>query len=151
MRRLGVVASAMLAAITAISAQEPAAPLFKSGVERVALAAVVRDTRGKLVTNLTAEDFELIDAGRKTPLIGVWSEASPASVGLLLDASGSMATKLERARETSKLLLAGLQPGLDEAGIYSFDTELQELRPFSTTFNMAEDVWSHTKAFGATS
>ena len=99
-------------AVAAVAAQQPAGPLFKSGVQRVALAAVVRDGKGKLVTDLTAKDFELLDAGHPTPLIGVWSEPSPASVALLLDASGSMATKLERARELSRNLLAGLQPGV---------------------------------------
>jgi VWFA-related protein len=120
-------------------------------VQRVALAAVVRDGKGKLVKDLTAKDFELLDAGRRTPLIGVWSEPSPASVAVLLDASGSMATKLERARETSRNLLGGLQPGIDEAALFSFDTELKELRSFSTNLGAADGAWASTRAFGATS
>jgi Ca-activated chloride channel family protein len=136
---------------TGVAAQEPVQPLFKSGVQRVALAAVVRDGKGRLVTDLTAKDFELLDAGHPTPLIGVWSEPSPASVALLLDASGSMATKLERARETSRNLIAGLQPGVDEAALFSFDTELKELRAFSTDLGSADLAWSTTKAYGATS
>jgi VWFA-related protein len=117
----------------------------------VALAAVVRDGKGKLVKDLTAKDFELLDAGHRTPLIGVWSEPSPASVAVLMDASGSMATKLERARETSRNLLGGLQPGVDEAALFSFDTQLKELREFSTQFSTGDGVWASTKAFGATS
>src|SRR5712692_4238015 len=93
-----VFAVVFLAAARA-SAQQPSSSVFKSGIERVALAAVVRDGKGKLVTNLTAGDFELYDSGHRAPLIGVWSEPNPASVALLLDASGSMATKLQRARE----------------------------------------------------
>ena len=126
-------------------------PIFRSAVQRVALAAVVRDGKGKLVKDLTAKDFELLDSGRRTPLIGVWSEASPASVAVLMDASGSMATKLERARETSRNLLAGLQPGVDEAALFSFDTEMKELRAFSTSFSAADGAWASTRAFGATS
>jgi len=135
----------------ALSAQEASTPVFKGGVERVALAAIVRDERGKLVTNLSDRDFELFDSGHRKPLIGVWSEASPASVALLLDASGSMATKFERAREASRDILAGLTPGFDEAALYSFDTELKELRPFSKTFSSSDEAWAGTKAFGATS
>ena len=126
-------------------------PIFRSAVQRVALAAVVRDGKGKLVKDLTAKDFELLDSGRRTPLIGVWSEPSPASVAVLMDASGSMATKLERARETSRNLLAGLQPGVDEAALFSFDTEMKELRAFSTSFSAADGAWASTRAFGATS
>jgi Ca-activated chloride channel homolog len=136
---------------TAARAQQTPEPLFKTGVERVALAAIVRDGKGKLVTDLTARDFELLDSGRRTPLIGVWSEPSPASVALLLDASGSMATKLERARETARYLLGGLQPGADEAALFSFDTTLTELQPFSTNLEASAPAWAATRAFGATS
>ena len=142
---------ALFAAASNAAAQEPAVPIFKSGVERLALAAVVRDSKGKPVPDLTAGDFELLDAGRRTPLIGVWSEPSPASVALLVDASGSMATKLERARETARYLIGGLQPGLDEAALYSFDTALRELRPFSTKLDVNDDAWALTRAYGATS
>jgi Ca-activated chloride channel family protein len=138
-------------AATQASAQKTPDPVFKSGVERVALAAVVRDGKGKLVTNLTAGDFELYDSGRRAPLVGVWSEPSAASVALLLDASGSMATKLERARETARYLIGGLQPGADEAALYSFDTSLKELRPFSTELDHADSAWAATRAYGATS
>jgi VWFA-related protein len=62
-----------------------------------------------------------------------------------------MATKLERARETSRNLLAGLQPGVDEAALFSFDTEMKELRAFSTSFSAADGAWASTRAFGATS
>lgn len=127
----------VIAAI-AVAAQQETAPLYRAGVERVALSAVVRDGRGKLVTDLTERDFELLDSGRRTPLIGVWSEPSPASVALLLDASGSMATKLERARDTARYLLSGLQPGVDEAALFSFDTALTELQPFSTNVEASD-------------
>jgi len=130
---------------------EPSSPVFKSGVERVALAAIVRDGKGKLVTDLTARDFELLDSGKRASLIGVWTEPSASSVAVLLDASGSMATKMERAREAIRYVLGGLQPGFDEAGLFSFDTQLQEIRPFSTTIETSDEVWSKTRAFGATS
>ena len=143
---------ALFAAGAGLQAQDQTStPVFKSGVERVAVAAIVRDGKGRLVTDLTARDFELLDSGHRTPLIGVWTEPSPASVALLMDASGSMATKFERARETMRNLLTSLQPGVDEAALFSFDTELHEVRPFSSTFDTSDAVWSSTKAFGATS
>lgn len=151
MRNVAYALGVLVLCAAATVAQQPSQPVFKAGVERVALAAVVRDAKGKLVTDLTARDFELFDSGRPTPLIGVWAEPSPASVALLLDASGSMATKLDRAREAARYLVGGLQPGVDEAALYSFDTALKELRPFSTTFEASSDAWALTKAYGATS
>lgn len=144
-------AIALAAASTHVAAQQAAVPAFRSGVERVALTAVVRDSRGKLVSDLAAHDFELIDSGRSRQLIGVWSEASPASVALLMDASGSMATKMDRARETAQAFIAGLQPGVDEVALYAFDTTLKEIRPFSTSLADVQGAWNATRAYGATS
>jgi Ca-activated chloride channel homolog len=148
---VGLVTAAALAPFAAIVAQEPAPAVFKSGVERVAVAAIVRDTRGKLVSNLQARDFELLDSGRARPLIGAWSEPSPASVAILMDASGSMATKMDQARETAHLLVSGLKPGVDEVAFYSFDTELRELKPFTKSFETSMGAWTSTRAYGATS
>ena len=133
------------------SAQESVPTVFKSAVERVAVTAVVRDSRGKLVTNLQPSDFELLADGRPHPMVGVWSEASPASVGILMDVSGSMATKLERARDAARTIVAGLKPGVDEVAFYTFDTTLTQVRPFSDDFANSESAWLEAKAFGATS
>ena len=61
-----------------------------------------------------------------------------------------MATKMARARETADTLVAGLEPGADEVALYSFDTSLKEVRPFSKDFT-AGRRWDETKAYGATS
>jgi VWFA-related protein len=139
------------ATFTVPAAQEPGTVVFKSSVEQVAVAALVRDSRGKLVTDLKPDDFELFDDGHKRKLTNVWSEPSPASVAILMDASGSMSTKMARARETASALVAGLKPGEDEVALFSFDTRLHEVRPFSTTFTAAEGAWDATRAYGATS
>ena len=130
---------ALLAAVS-VAAQDADVIVFKSSVEQVAVAAIVRDSKGKLVKNLKPSDFELIDEGQKRPLTNVWSEPSPASVAILMDASGSMASKLDRARETADMLIAGLKPGADEVAMYAFDTTLQEVRPFSSTFASRDGV-----------
>ena len=137
--------------IAAPAAQEQATAVFKSGVEQVAVAALVRDTRGRLVTTLKPVDFELFEDGRKRAISNVWSEPSPASVAVLMDASGSMATKMARARETANTLVSGLKPGSDEAAFYAFDTTLREVRAFSKAFPTTDAAWDETRAFGATS
>jgi Ca-activated chloride channel family protein len=151
MRKLISLSLLTASVVVAPAAQEPGVVVFKSGVEQVAVAALVRDSRGRLVTNLKASDFELFDDGQKRPLSNVWSEPSPASVAILMDASGSMAAKLARARETANTLVAGLKPGADEVALYSFDTALHEVRPFSSTFTATDGAWDATRAYGATS
>jgi VWFA-related protein len=68
-----------------------------------------------------------------------------------MDVSGSMASKLPRAREAANMLVAGLQPGSDEVAFYSFDTSLSEVHPFTTKFGGTNEAWNAAKAFGATS
>ena len=141
--------AALSAAVPA--AQESGAIVFKSSVEQVAVAAQVRDAKGRMVPDLKASDFELFDDGQRRTLSNVWSEPSPASVAILMDASGSMSTKMARARETANTLVTLLKPGADEVAMYSFDTSLKEVRPFSTAFKPSDRAWDSTKAFGATS
>ena len=148
---IGALAVSISVAASAAAQQEPAPPAFKSAVERVAITAIVRDSKGRLVKDLTARDFELVDSGRSRPLINVWSEPSPASVAILMDASGSMATKMDRARATAELFIAGMQNGVDELALYSFDTQLKEIRPFSKDLGAAEGALAATHAYGATS
>jgi Ca-activated chloride channel family protein len=151
MRQLFCVSTLTLAVcIAAMGAQEPATAVFKSGVEQVAVAALVRDGRGKLVKTLKASDFELFEDGRKRSISNVWSEPSPASVAILMDASGSMSAKMGRARETANVLVSGLMPGRDEVGFYAFDTSLREIRPFTKAFAI-DGAWDSTTAYGATS
>ena len=142
---------AVAVSIVTPAAQEPAPAIFKSSVEQVAVAALVRDTRGRLVTTLKPSDFELFEDGRKRSITNVWSEPSPASVAILMDASGSMSTKMARARETANALVSGLKPGSDEVAFYAFDTTLQEIRPFSKAFMATDGAWDGTTAYGATS
>lgn len=153
MRYLFFCLAVMTAAVAVVSpaAQEPTTAVFKSGVEQIAVAALVRDSRGRLITDLKPGDFELFDDGQRRALSNVWSEPSPASVAILMDASGSMATKMDRARETANALVAGLQPGADEVAFYAFDTALREVRPFSTRFSTTDGAWDGTMAYGATS
>ena len=148
---LSLVLLAAALARVAPAAQEAGAIVFKSSVEQVAVAAQVRDERGRMVPNLGASDFELFDDGQKRALSNVWSEPSPASIAILMDVSGSMSTKLARARETATSLVTLLKPGADEVALYSFDTALNEVRPFSTTFTPSDRAWDGTRAFGATS
>ncbi len=106
---------------------------FKSGIDLVTVSAVVRDHKGRVVTDLTRADFELLDAGVPRPITDFRAEQAGVSVALLFDASGSMqvSAKIEAARRAARHVLAWLKPGVDELAIYSFDSGLRQLQPFS--------------------
>jgi Ca-activated chloride channel family protein len=135
------------------AAQTASAPVFKTGVDRVTLFATVRDRRGRVVTDLTRVDFELLDAGERRSIVEFRAGRARVSLALVMDVSGSMAigSKAARARLVVKEVLASLEPDKDEVAMYAFDTELREVQPFSTATDRLPGTYEGTEAFGATS
>src|SRR5687767_12625752 len=109
-----LVVMALLAALgLPVWAQEIPAAVFKSSVDLVSMAATVRDARGKIVSSLRRDDFEVFDAGQQRPVLDLRTEsAAPASVALLVDGSGSMKLGLasDAALRISSAILGSLKP-----------------------------------------
>jgi len=144
----------VLAGYTASGAATQEPPVFRAGVERVTVAATVKTKRGKPVLNLNKEDFELFDKGIATPITDFRSDAGPVSVALLVDFSGSMglAARRQATHDAAYHLVTGLTPGVDQVGLYIFDSHLRELQRLAPA---PGDVLSQLEAvsrpFGATS
>jgi Ca-activated chloride channel family protein len=115
--------------------QQSQVPTFKAGVDLVSVSVVVRDRDGRPVTGLSREDFELVDKGRPRSISDFRSEPAPISLAVLLDTSGSMRIdpKWQNARDAVVKLASGLDRGRDRIALYTFDTELHEVQPFTTT------------------
>ncbi len=126
-------------------------PTFRSSVDLVRLAAVVRDQKGRFVRDLTARDFDVFDNGRLRPIIDFHQEVPGLSVALLFDISGSMQGQLVHARETATMLLSVLDPVRDESGIFQFDTRLEETAAFRSGIRQLPASMSKIIPFGATS
>lgn len=153
-----VVASAQTSAESSGPAVEaPQGLTFKSGIDLVTVSAVVRDKKGRVVKDLGRTDFELFDGGKRRPITEFRPDAAPVSIALLFDASGSMqvASKIEEAKAAAQQLLAWLQPGQDEVGIFSFDSALHVLQPFTVHRNGDRDGMQRSmtgiEPFGMTS
>jgi VWFA-related protein len=83
-----VITLAALAAAVTVSAQEGFR--FRSGVELINVTASVTDDSGRFVSNLTKGDFTLYEDGKVQEITHFSNERVPVSLGILLDASGSM-------------------------------------------------------------
>jgi VWFA-related protein len=132
--------------------QEPQAT-FKSGVEVVTLSVAVRDDEGKVIQNLTKADFEVFDSGFKKEIRDFYVGDSPISLALLLDISGSMAVggNMDRAREAVAVATMNLRTNTDEAALFTFDSELQEVVGFTTDTRRIHKVGLRGKPWGQTS
>ena len=154
-RRTGVVGAAMMV-LTLGSAVSPAAgqqsvATFKSSVDLVRITAVVRDRKGRFVQDLSARDFEVLDGGLTRPITDFRTDSSGVSVALLFDVSGSMEARLPNAREAAEHLLSWLDAKRDEAAIFTFDTRLVEVTPFTVGLKTLPPSMTSVVPFGATS
>jgi Ca-activated chloride channel homolog len=125
-------ASVALAGWLVIGQQPP--PVFRTGVDLVNIGVTVTDRRGVLTTNLTAEDFEIYEDGKKQT-IGFFATgertgdaAMPAMhLGLLLDVSGSMADDIGFTKTAAIKFLNTLTDASDIT-VLDFDTEVRAAR-----------------------
>ena len=131
------------------SAQEAT---FRSGVEAVSVTVSVRDNRNRVVRDLKQDDFQVIDSGFGKPIQDFWSGDAPISLGILLDISGSMAVggNMDRARQAVDIALANMRYG-DEAALYTFDSRLEQVVPFTTELERIKAVSLAGTPFGMTS
>jgi Ca-activated chloride channel family protein len=124
---------------------------FKTGVDLVRVAAVVRDKRGRFVQDLSSRDFEVIDGGVARTITDFRHDSSGVSVALLMDVSGSMEGSLKNAEEAATHLLGWLDSTRDEAAVFAFDTRLEEIAPFTAGLKTLPPSLSAIVPFGATS
>jgi VWFA-related protein len=115
---------------------------FKTGVEVVTVTASVRDSRGRVIRNLKKTDFEVIDDGMPREIRDFHSGDSPVSLAVLLDISGSMSVggNMNRAREAVAVAMANLRNQSDEAALFTFDSELQEVVRFTKDLDRVRRV-----------
>ncbi|MGC4085424.1 MAG: VWA domain-containing protein [Vicinamibacterales bacterium] len=124
---------------------------FKSSVDSVRLTAVVRDKKGRFVRDMTVRDFEVLDGGISRRITEFRHDESALSIAFLFDVSGSMESRLTHAREAAEQILSGLTQEGDEAAVYTFDTRLEEITPFTTGLQRLPQAMQTMTPFGATS
>jgi Ca-activated chloride channel homolog len=129
----------------------PPTVTFKSSIDVVRVAAVVRDHKGRFVPDLAARDFEVFDGGQQKSISDFRADLTGVSIALLFDVSGSMESKLTSAREAASHVLSWLDGAQDEAAIFTFDTHLDEVTPFTANLKSLPESLSAVVPFGATS
>jgi VWFA-related protein len=157
----GIVASLLVAAGAHVSAQSGSAipqdqrpqASFKASVEVVTVSVAVRDSRGRIVRDLKKSDFTVLDRGFGRAIKDFYSGDSPVSLALLLDISGSMAVggNIDRARDAVAVATMNLRQGSDEAALFTFDSELQEVVQFTKELDHVRRVSLRGTPWGKTS
>jgi Ca-activated chloride channel family protein len=127
MARKVLIALVFVTLVAGIQAQ----PRFRAGVDLATFGVTVTDKRGNIVTDLTKDDFEILEDGKRqavdyfAPGDG---DASPAMhVGLMVDASGSMLNDMKLAQGAAIKFL-NMLPSADDITLVDFDTQVRVTR-----------------------
>jgi Ca-activated chloride channel family protein len=99
------------------------APIFRGGVQTVALYATVTDESGRLVPDLQQKDFDIYDNGKLQTITVFKSDVQPVTVLLTLDTSGSMTMTLNLLKDAAEAFVIRLLP-FDRARITNFDDKI---------------------------
>jgi Ca-activated chloride channel family protein len=135
----------MFAAGASLLAGAQQTPIFKAATETVPIYATVQDRNGRLVPDLTRDDFEVFDSGKPVAITVFSNEIQPITVVVLLDMSGSMANRLLRVREGALHFIRALRPE-DRARIGTFGEEIA-ISPWLTNDKirleriLGEELW----------
>jgi Ca-activated chloride channel family protein len=127
---------AMWAAILSVPvvsgvSRPPDQPVFRSGVDLTTFAATITDKKGNIVTDLTKDDFEVVEDGKRQAIEffangdGDW--APPMHVGLMVDASGSMQSDIKLAQGAAIKFL-NMLPAAEDVTLVDFDTQVRITR-----------------------
>jgi VWFA-related protein len=108
-------------------------PTIAVEVKTVSVLATVRDKHGKIVSNLTKNDFQLDEDGRPQTINYFAHESDlPLRLGLLVDTSLSQRRVLDQERSASYSFLDKLlRQDKDLAFVIHFDREVELLQDFT--------------------
>jgi len=120
-RALPIVLLAAAGALTAATPRQQA--MFSSSARTVAVYATVLDKDGRLVTNLTKKDFQILDNGKPAEITVFSNDEQSLTVALMLDMSESMQTRLTLVKDSTRKFIDALKPA-DRLRIGTFAEEV---------------------------
>src|SRR3954468_2897013 len=104
---------------------------FRTAIDLVHFGVVVTDKQGTPITGLTADDFEIKEAGKPQTIkffaAGDPAESPPLHIGFLVDTSGSMEDDIKDVRKAAIKFLNTMEQAVDIT-LVDFDTEVRVAR-----------------------
>ncbi|HYO99729.1 MAG TPA: VWA domain-containing protein [Pyrinomonadaceae bacterium] len=98
----------------------------------VPVSATVTDTRGKAITDLTVEDFELRVDGQPKPIGGLSHAETPVRMVMLFDNSDSIRSSREFEKQAAMRFFKSVLRPVDQAAIYSVGTVFDLVQPLTS-------------------
>ena len=140
-----------LGTVVSIGAQDQDNFRFKSGVDLVNVTATVTNEDGRFVPGLRREDFSVYEDGRLQEVSHFSSDRVPVSLGIVLDASGSMTPdKMSAARAAIDRLIYELLDKDDELFFVEFATRAEMTQGWTKDRQLISRAVKRVEAAGGT-
>ena len=142
-------AVALVVAPLGAAPQDPQRPVFRSGVDLVRVDVSVRDGQ-RIVTGLTAADFEVLDNGVAQQIDDASFGRLPIDVTIALDISQSVTGPLlERLRQGVVQLMRDMKPE-DRLKLMIFNARATRVVDFTADVKAVEKAIKEVRAGGGT-
>ena len=119
----------MLASTTGMS---PHVHPLKVDVDLVLVPVTITDPMNRLVTGLDKQNFQLFEGNASQEIRTFSSEDAPVSLGVIFDSSGSMASKMDRAKDAVVEFFKTANPQ-DEFFMITFNDEPEAITDFTNS------------------
>ena len=116
----------------------PAGAQIRVSTQTVPLYVTVTDPDRRLVPGLLRDDFEVYDNGKLQTLTQFDNQATPITVAVMLDTSGSMTLALDLVKQAAEQFFIRLHPE-DAAKVGAFNDKLEIHPPQGTPFTNNRD------------
>ena len=109
---------------------------LKVDVDLVLVPVTITDPMNRLVTGLEKDNFQLYEGSSQQEIRSFSSEDAPVSLGVIFDSSGSMSSKMDRAKEAVVEFFKTANPQ-DEFFMITFSDEPETVADFT---NSVDDI-----------
>jgi Ca-activated chloride channel family protein len=154
-RRRAIAISAAAASHCGLLMAQQQPSVFRDTVTQVHVIASVKNSSGELVGALQKSDFKIFDNGVEQDIrVFERQSATPLSIALLIDVSGSTAKDLKYETDSAtKFLKALLSEGNpeDAVALFSFDSDVNEVKPYTHNYASLDNALKYIHGSGGTS
>jgi Ca-activated chloride channel family protein len=119
--------------------------IIRVDVNMVLVPVTITDPLNRLVTGLEQSDFELFENGARQKIASFACEDAPVSIGIIFDLSGSMSSKLNRARSSILQFIRTANP-LDEFFVIGFNDRPELMEDFTSSPEQIEERLANVRA-----
>ncbi|HEX4770382.1 MAG TPA: VWA domain-containing protein [Bryobacteraceae bacterium] len=146
------VSSAVLLAQQSPTAESPDGSVIRAEVTRVNMLFTVTDKKGRFVTDLNRDDFQVFESKKQQQILEFAAESDlPLRLAVLIDTSNSIRDRFRFQQEAATNFINSVMRPEDKALIVSFDTAAELVTDLTSDTHQLENAIRDLRPGGGTS